>query len=66
MKTILIGNGKDFFDISDLVSQLLEYWKIEGYERTEQEAIHAFMLLDNCYLIGKGSTYAEAVEDLLS
>ena len=60
MNFVLIANGKDFFDITNLIPKMMEY----GH--TRQEAIEQLMSIDDCHLISEGETFGEAVERLLS
>jgi hypothetical protein len=60
MNFVLITNGKDFFDITDLIPKMMEY----GH--TRQESIEKLMEIDNCHLIAEGQTFEETIERLLT
>ncbi len=56
---VLISNGKDFFDITDLIPSMMNH----GYSR--QESINKLMELDNCTQCVEGKDFVEASRKLL-
>jgi hypothetical protein len=63
--TILIANGKDFYDITEVIPKLIKAWEEKGIRRSEKEAIEALMVDSNCNICVKGSDWFEAAENLI-
>jgi hypothetical protein len=63
--TILIANGKDFYDITEVIPKLIKVWEENGILRSEEEAIEALMVDSNCNICVKGNTWFEAAENLI-
>lgn len=58
---ILMANKKSFYDITDVVPELIEQWG----EGTEEEAIQALMRDSGCTFYVRGKTPVEAMKNLI-